>query len=140
MTTKHVQSVLDGYDISRLTLGDTVRLFTHVLREVLFSPDEHARREWEVLQHRFGLNKKNPQTLEELGAAYNITRERVRQIEQRVTSDLSSFMQNKQAKREITLVQAMFFTKTGLLWREFMGWSDAEREDQLSIRLSNNLA
>lgn len=78
MTTKHVSSVLDGYDISRLTLAETVRLFPLVLREVLFSSEENARREWDVLQHRYRLNKKKFQTLEERGAAYGITRERVR--------------------------------------------------------------
>lgn len=34
-----------------------------------------------IIRFRFGLNRRAPQTLEEIGGAYNITRERVRQIE-----------------------------------------------------------
>jgi RNA polymerase primary sigma factor len=39
------------------------------------------RREREVLELRFGLTGKRPQTLEEVGQAFNVTRERIRQIE-----------------------------------------------------------
>ncbi|RME04935.1 MAG: RNA polymerase sigma factor RpoD/SigA [Planctomycetota bacterium] len=55
----------------------------HVLREVLdqlleiLSPKER-----EVLQLRFGLNGRQVHTLEELGKKFNLTRERIRQIEQ----------------------------------------------------------
>ena len=38
-------------------------------------------REREVLELRFGLSGKRPQTLEEVGQAFNVTRERIRQIE-----------------------------------------------------------
>ncbi len=38
-------------------------------------------REREVIILRYGLNDQNPMTLEELGKKYNVTRERVRQIE-----------------------------------------------------------
>ena len=39
------------------------------------------RREREVLEMRFGLTGERPQTLEEVGQAFNVTRERIRQIE-----------------------------------------------------------
>jgi RNA polymerase primary sigma factor len=39
------------------------------------------RREREVLELRFGLSGQRPQTLEEVGQAFNVTRERIRQIE-----------------------------------------------------------
>jgi RNA polymerase primary sigma factor len=39
------------------------------------------RREREVLEMRFGLSGGRPQTLEEVGRAFNVTRERIRQIE-----------------------------------------------------------
>jgi RNA polymerase primary sigma factor len=39
------------------------------------------RREREVLEMRFGLTGQRPQTLEEVGQAFNVTRERIRQIE-----------------------------------------------------------
>jgi RNA polymerase primary sigma factor len=39
------------------------------------------RREREVIEMRFGLTGERPQTLEEVGQAFNVTRERIRQIE-----------------------------------------------------------
>jgi RNA polymerase primary sigma factor len=48
------------------------------LREVLASLNQRER---DVLESRFGLRDGRPQTLEELGRKYQITRERVRQIE-----------------------------------------------------------
>lgn len=35
----------------------------------------------EILRRRFGLNRKKPQTLQEIGTSYGLTRERIRQIE-----------------------------------------------------------
>ncbi|MGH9303808.1 MAG: sigma-70 family RNA polymerase sigma factor [Acidimicrobiales bacterium] len=58
-------------------------------------PSEIARllaqlddREREVLRLRFGLDRGEPRTLEEVGRQFNLTRERVRQIEARAMSKL----------------------------------------------------
>ena len=48
------------------------------------------RREREVIELRFGLTGGRPRTLEEVGRAFNITRERVRQIENRTLKKLQS--------------------------------------------------
>jgi RNA polymerase primary sigma factor len=48
------------------------------------------RREREVIEMRFGLTGGRPRTLEEVGRAFNITRERVRQIENRTLKKLQS--------------------------------------------------
>jgi len=45
-------------------------------------------REREILQLRFGLDRGDPRTLEEVGAALNLTRERIRQIERTALSKL----------------------------------------------------
>jgi RNA polymerase primary sigma factor len=45
--------------------------------------DELPEREREVMKMRFGLDIEHSATLEEVGQAFNITRERVRQIEVR---------------------------------------------------------
>ena len=40
-----------------------------------------GERERKVLELRFGLNGEAPRTLDEVGRAFNVTRERIRQIE-----------------------------------------------------------
>ena len=40
-----------------------------------------SKREESIIRLRFGLNDGCPRTLEEVGAIFNVTRERVRQIE-----------------------------------------------------------
>jgi RNA polymerase primary sigma factor len=48
------------------------------------------RREREVIEMRFGLNGTRPFTLEEVGRAFNVTRERIRQIENHTLKKLES--------------------------------------------------
>jgi RNA polymerase primary sigma factor len=45
-------------------------------------------RERRVLELRFGLNGEHPQTLDEVGRQFSVTRERVRQIEAKALSKL----------------------------------------------------
>jgi RNA polymerase sigma factor (sigma-70 family) len=45
-------------------------------------------REQVILQLRFGLDRGEPRTLDEIGAHFNLTRERIRQIEARAMSKL----------------------------------------------------
>ena len=47
-------------------------------------------RQRQILELRFGLDGKNPCTLEELGRTFNVTRERIRQIEKQGLSALST--------------------------------------------------
>jgi len=48
------------------------------------------QREREVIEMRFGLNGGRPRTLEEVGRAFNVTRERIRQIENHTLKKLES--------------------------------------------------
>jgi len=45
-------------------------------------------RERQILVLRFGLDRGEPRTLEEVGHYFNLTRERIRQIEARIMSKL----------------------------------------------------
>jgi RNA polymerase primary sigma factor len=49
-------------------------LLTRILSQL--SPRQRS-----ILEHRFGLNGRDPRTLEEVGRIFNVTRERIRQIE-----------------------------------------------------------
>jgi RNA polymerase primary sigma factor len=42
-----------------------------------------SHRERRVLELRYGLDGEHPRTLDEIGAIFNVTRERIRQIENR---------------------------------------------------------
>lgn len=61
----------------------------HMLREQLQSIlGELGSREREVLEMRFGLKDGRPHTLEEVGQAFSVTRERIRQIESKALRKL----------------------------------------------------
>ena len=52
-------------------------------------------REQKVLRLRFGIDDGHQRTLEEVGKEFNVTRERIRQIENRAISKLKKLCKNK---------------------------------------------
>jgi RNA polymerase primary sigma factor len=87
-------------DASAVTPTDAVSeaLLKSHLREAL---DELPERERQIIELRFGMNDDRPRTLEEVGREFDITRERVRQIqmktlnllrEQRRTQNLREYL------------------------------------------------
>jgi RNA polymerase primary sigma factor len=57
-------------------------------------------REREVIEMRFGLSGERPFTLEEVGRAFNVTRERIRQIENHTLKKLEA-LPEAQRLREV---------------------------------------
>lgn len=55
------------------------------IRKVLYTLDDRERK---VIQFRFGLEDGYPRTLEDVGKRFNVTRERIRQIESKTLSKL----------------------------------------------------
>ena len=47
-----------------------------------------SEREAQIVEMRFGLGDGNPMTLEEIGKQFNVTRERIRQIEARALAKM----------------------------------------------------
>ncbi len=64
-------------------VGET-EMHTH-LAEALEALDERERR---ILEMRFGLNDEDEHTLEQVGQVFNLSRERVRQIEKKALQRL----------------------------------------------------
>ena len=60
-------------------------LLSNEVAKMLLVLDERER---EILRLRFGLDRAQPRTLDEVGAHFNLTRERIRQIEARAMSKL----------------------------------------------------
>lgn len=52
--------------------------------------DTLPARERAIIELRFGLNNKKPMSLKEVGELYNLTKERIRQIEKKVLTQLSN--------------------------------------------------
>jgi RNA polymerase primary sigma factor len=56
--------------------------------QIMSALDELSEREQEVVRMRFGLDGDQPQTLEEVGRRFGVTRERIRQIESKTLAKL----------------------------------------------------
>ncbi|MFQ5334779.1 MAG: RNA polymerase sigma factor RpoD/SigA [Flavobacteriales bacterium] len=64
-------------------------------REIERALSTLSAREAEVVRYYFGLNSKHPQTLEEIGEKFDLTRERVRQIKEKAIRRLKHTSRNK---------------------------------------------
>ena len=58
-----------------------------------------SQRERRVLELRYGLNGEHPRTLDEVGRAFNVTRERIRQIENQSLKKLRALADSAEAPR-----------------------------------------
>jgi RNA polymerase primary sigma factor len=74
-------------------------LIRHAFREEVERLLEHlAPRERQVIERRFGLGSDEPQTLEEVGRRLKLSRERVRQIEERAKQKLRTMARARRLK------------------------------------------
>jgi RNA polymerase primary sigma factor len=75
-------------------------LANEALREAL---ENLSYRERRVLELRYGLGDQRPRTLDEVGRAFNVTRERIRQVEQQALKKLQSLHQAQHLRDDIGL-------------------------------------
>jgi len=61
-----------------------------------------TEKESSIIQYRFGLNGKTPMSLQEIGNKYNLTKERIRQIEKRALKKLRHPMRSQRLKSYIS--------------------------------------
>lgn len=73
------------------------------MNEVLMTLTDRERK---VLIQRFGLNDGKPKTLEEVGVEFNVTRERIRQIEAKALRKMRHPTRSKQLKAFLDLLEA----------------------------------
>lgn len=98
--TASLDTTVDGDNatsLSDLVRGDEYTepfesVFANSLRDILDRVlDQLSCRERRILELRFGLGKEAPLTLEEIGSRMGITRERVRQIQNKAIETLGTF-------------------------------------------------
>jgi AraC-like DNA-binding protein len=72
-------------------------------------PDDISDREKQMVELRFGLNEQRPHTLDEIARKFDITRERVRQILQKVLgkkyAEEGEYLTEEKGKKEIDYIQ-----------------------------------
>ena len=83
------QTAESPFDLAARTMRDE-----HVCRALSVLP----RREREVIEMRYGLTGGRPRTLEEVGQAFNVTRERIRQIENHTLKKLESLPETQRLR------------------------------------------
>jgi hypothetical protein len=67
--------------------------FLRIVDEFFNSPENEIHsREYGIIEYRFGLNGKSFLTLEEIGIIYDVTRERIRQIEKTALDNLAELV------------------------------------------------
>lgn len=97
----------------------------------------HPERDLDIINKRFGLNHENVYSLEEIGIYYDITRERVRQVEFKVISKLAELMDGSSKTQKLklpeNLVQEYKQVKNSLLNLDYI-LSEEEIKKELQDR------
>jgi len=90
-------------------IPDSSLVFDEWLSQIIyeffhFSGKKAHSRAYLIIEYRFGLNGRSLLTLEETGVIYDVTRERIRQIEKRALDNLSELIKaGNNKKRKVTL-------------------------------------
>jgi RNA polymerase sigma factor (sigma-70 family) len=86
-----IDTIEDSKAIDPSTLIEELNKFTHVTEWLSELPEN----EQEILELRFGLNDREPQTLDTIGCKFGVTRERIRQIESKSLDKLRKILEEK---------------------------------------------
>ena len=91
-----IDTVEDANSVNPENLIEELNKFTHVSGWL----SSLAENEQEILALRFGLNDREPQTLDTIGQQFGVTRERIRQIEAKSLEKLRKILEEKKTDME----------------------------------------
>jgi RNA polymerase primary sigma factor len=94
-----MDTIEDTSAVDPATLIEDLDKYAHV-SEWLDTLNENER---EILALRFGLDDREPQTLDTIGRRFGVTRERIRQIEAKSLEKLRKIMEDKQSSAKILM-------------------------------------
>ena len=87
-----IDTIEDAKAVDPSELIEELNKFAHVSEWLAGLPNN----EQEILELRFGLNDREPQTLDTIGSKFGVTRERIRQIESKSLDKLRKILEEKQ--------------------------------------------
>ncbi len=87
-----IDTIEDSKAVDPSTLIEELNKFAHVSQWLAELP----KNEQEILELRFGLNDREPQTLDTIGSKFGVTRERIRQIESKSLEKLRKILEESQ--------------------------------------------
>jgi RNA polymerase primary sigma factor len=94
-----MDTIEDNTAVDPSAFIENLNKFAHISQWL----DTLSESEREILTLRFGLDDREPQTLDIIGRRYGVTRERIRQIEAKSLSKLRNIMEERQAADERAL-------------------------------------
>jgi RNA polymerase primary sigma factor len=104
-------------------------------RDVSSLLDELDPREGQILRLRFGLNGERPKTLEEVGQIFDVTRERVRQLQNMALTKMRKRMMKKEKQRsQEEIDQETMQRKRMQVLEEFIRQQEAEEDAEARLR------
>ncbi len=83
-------SNIGDYIESDLASPDQQVMETLMREDINEALNQLSKKEKDIIEHRFGLNNKSQMSLKEIGEIYNLTKERIRQIEKRALQKLNN--------------------------------------------------
>jgi len=72
-----------------------IECFTRIIKEIIKEESKDWERSWTIIQRRFALENTDKLSLEDLGHIFDLTRERVRQIEAKMLAALKTVLVDK---------------------------------------------
>ncbi|KAA3644738.1 MAG: hypothetical protein DWQ07_15125 [Chloroflexi bacterium] len=136
--TRHLIEIpLDVNNISLLFddwLSKIIQDFFHITGE------ETRAREYSIIEYRFGLNGRTILTLDEIGILYDVSRERIRQIEKRALTNLGEIINTGVNEQRNVMLNSSFLKRIQRFRNSLNSLNKVVSEDAILIHTKEHFA